>query len=417
MALSLYMNAGPDTTLAKGDPGDETLRRYDFQKAYAAIVALELLKKDTKTIEVFCEQFEDVLVKLENGKFVGIQVKTKDLNLGAFSSGDEPIVKSLTRFVELELSFPGYFERYTIATNTGFSEKPFKHTNIKYLIELAKKGNKEDLIKNYSLGKKIITKISETCACEVDVVISVLAKLSVHPKFANLEKAHLNVIDELRQIDIAKGQTYGVLESISERLYTLISKASGLSECGNDVSVYLKSESSEDAKITSIIEGKRIGKIKLQELIQKEIENPVSLFLKDKPRIADMPRTEGKLVVKMDAGKISSDNVSLAKDHKYSAEAYLISWLHKQSSNSADKKYNQIRLAVKTECIEAYDDERTNDSEFGEAMLKNIRNRLRNRRREEPKTFFECDYEHLMGMVGILTEDCEVWWSEKFEIE
>lgn len=411
------MDNQPDQILSHNDKGDDTLRRYDYQKVYTAIVALQLLKQNTSVDEVFCEQFEDVLVKLKNGKFVGIQVKTQELDLGEFNSGDKAIVKSLTRFVELELLFSGCFERYTIATNTGFSKTTNHHKNIHHLIKLAKEGKKEELMKARSLGKKIITQISKSCKCENDVVIDVLSKVSVHSKYASLQKAYLFLNDELSRIEPVKGQTMGVIESVSDRIYSLISKASALTVNGNDVSVFIGTESPENKQNEEIIAGKRIDKKILERIIEDEVAHPVNLYLKDKPKILDIKKTMERLALKMDAGGISSDNVFLAKDYKYSTETHLISWLHKQTPQEADRRYNQVRLAVKTECQEAYDEEKKPDGDFGEEMLKNLRKRLRNRRIDEPDLFFQCGYEHLLGMAGILTEDCEVWWSKKFKIQ
>ena len=62
--------------------------------------------------EVLCEQHEDILLKLNDGKFAGIQVKTREADLGALTIKDESIVNSLKRFICLENRFPEHFSYY-----------------------------------------------------------------------------------------------------------------------------------------------------------------------------------------------------------------------------------------------------------------------------------------------------------------
>ena len=49
-------------------------------------------------------------------------------------------------------------------------------------------------------------------------------------------------------------------------------------------------------------------------------------------------------------------------------------------------------------------------------MLMDIRRRLKKCFEDEKDNLFGIRYEHLSGFVGLLTEECKVWWSEKFDI-
>ncbi len=118
----------------------------------------------------------------------------------------------------------------------------------------------------------------------------------------------------------------------------------------------------------------------------------------------------------MAAGDVSAQNIRAAKDHKHSAEALLIEWRYKHGASDANRKFDQLKLIVGNECREVYDQVFSEDDSFGQKMLIEIRNRLRNRITREPNLFFGCTYEHLLGIAGILTEMCEVWWSQEFEI-
>ena len=83
---------------------------------------------------------------------------------------------------------------------------------------------------------------------------------------------------------------------------------------------------------------------------------------------------------------------------------------------AADERYQHLKVIVGNECQEAYDLVQREDSPFGQDMLQDVRERIRARHANEPDSFLGCKYEHLLGVVGILTELCDVWWSEPFEV-
>ena len=110
----------PEKELDTEDPGGKTQNRFRFQAAYAAHLAALLLKPETTIEEIYCEQFEDILAKLKNKLYIGIQVKTREKSLGPFKFGDDEIMHSLKRFLKLELKFPHLFTHFIISSNCGF---------------------------------------------------------------------------------------------------------------------------------------------------------------------------------------------------------------------------------------------------------------------------------------------------------
>ena len=121
--------------------------------------------------------------------------------------------------------------------------------------------------------------------------------------------------------------------------------------------------------------------------------------------------------LKMSAGGISIEAIQLAKDHKYSAEALLAGWLYKYEARTATERYEHLSTIVKTECQEAYDKYCHEGDSFGKKMLEDVRKRLRVRHENDRKHLFDCMYEHLLGIAGIETEKCPVWWSKQFKSE
>lgn len=409
------MPKGPDELINKADKGDETLKRYAYQIYYAVQVSLTILDEENEIEEVFCEQIEDILVKKSTGKFIGVQVKTKDLDLGPFKSDEESIVKSIQRFTELDTLFPDLFEKFILATNTGFIQKS-NQTNLNILIDLAKSCNETELTKSRSTGKKIINSITKKLKCNVTDVVNAISKIEVHSKYATLDRIDIFVKDILNKIPFTKNLNLGKQDALVEKLFLLHFKASSLSEESNLVDNYLNNKPAQENSTKQILKGKKIDKSRLLEIINKEKESPISLFLKDSKGIGLIPKSDNIVEIKMDAGKISSESIALMKDLKYSAEEYMAGLIYKVGADEADERYNQVRLIVNNECQEVYDELSQGENEFGIAMLTEVRKRLGTMAKEDKDAVFDSRKEHLLGMSAVLTEECLLWWSEKFEI-
>ena len=93
--------------------------------------------------------------------------------------------------------------------------------------------------------------------------------------------------------------------------------------------------------------------------------------------IDDLPSGMSTLDLKMTAGGISIENISLAKDLKASTEYLLTQWLYKKGKSATDARYQHLRTLTRSECQEAYDRNQSDVSLFGPPMLNDVRGRLR----------------------------------------
>ncbi len=124
--------------MALGDPGDDTGRRFRYQYTYAAVLACGSLDDTTSIEEVFCEHHEDILVKRKSGRYLGVQVKTRDAGGELWKTFDEDILGALAKFVRNDASFPGQFEGFTLATNHQFFTVRDNGNNLPYVLGLAR---------------------------------------------------------------------------------------------------------------------------------------------------------------------------------------------------------------------------------------------------------------------------------------
>ncbi|MEQ8560234.1 MAG: dsDNA nuclease domain-containing protein [Cytophagales bacterium] len=402
----------PNEILDQNDPGDDTLLRYRYQTTCAVIAALQMFNNDLSIDELFCEQFEDYLIK-DDKQFIGTQVKTRNLNDPPFSLKDTTVQKMIERFTGLELSFPNQFSKYTIVSNHGFSKK--QSDSLQRVIELAVKGQSEEILKKRSTTNKLVQTIIKRLKCTDDDVIRTISKINLRGSFASLEGIKQKLVFALREIDFIS-KTSPTLSSLEKLSDVLVAKFFEMSSLGNKEEGLCELFISKKKADANLIDSKRIDKKELKAIVESYLTDPITLTVNIPESIGDIRSTNDKLELKMDKGGIDFHNVGLHKDYKYSAQTYLLSLLYKHGSEESDALYNQVRLIVQTECQESYDENFKGEGGFGTEMLKDVRKRIRERIREEKDKFRGLSYEHVLGIASILTEECTVWWSEKFDL-
>lgn len=403
----------PNEEIDHNDPGDDTLLRYRYQITCAVITALQMFNKEAQIEEIYCEQFEDYLLK-DGTQFIGTQVKTRNLNDSPFGLNDDTSVKMIQRFVSLEIKFPNQFKRFTIVSNHGFAKK--KAISMERIIELAKNGDFIELLKDRTTTKKVINSIVKKLKCTENEVIGAISKIKLKGSFAALADIKQKLVFAIRNIDFV-AKTSPTLTTLEKLADALVMKFFEMSSLGNHEENLNELFVSQKQSNRERIKAKRIGKQQLKEIIVDYLFDPITLAVSVPESISSIRSTNDRLELKMDRGGIDFSNVSLHKDHKYSAQSHLLSSLYKYGSNESDALYNQIRLIVQTECQEAYDENFKTGEKFGNDMLKDVRKRIRSRLNHENEMFKDLSYEHIIGVAAILTEECTVWWSEKFEIE
>ncbi|MGB0385149.1 MAG: dsDNA nuclease domain-containing protein [Ardenticatenaceae bacterium] len=411
----------PDKSLSATDPGDDTQRRYRYQAVYAAIICLDLLDEESEFEEIFCELHEDTLVKKKDGTFIGIQVKTRVPGRELFKSNDKSVIKSLKRFVELSVEYPNHFSRFVLATNYAFWSEEKKSSNLRYLLKLAKEAvetNSNQLTRPLpGYIKKLIKKIDlgPNVSVTSDMILNVLCRVELQddlPKFDDVESRLANQI--LSFYDVGEAG-YDDLLRATKALINKMFEAAALQHVSAKQMYFALYSDPAQARTDAIIDGKRITKQSVEDILTESLFGNTLLSTKNKIEVADLPQGITTLALKMAAGKVSARNIRRIIDFKYSAQILINRWIYK-SPRKANRHYKQLMLIVGNECEEAYDLVQTENKPFGQEMLNEVRQRLRRRLANDPHLFFGCEYEHLLGIVAILTEQCEVWWSEEFTI-
>jgi hypothetical protein len=268
----------PESVLSNDDPGDDIQRRFRYQNTYAAIISLSLLKENSKADCIFCEQHEDVLVKQKDDTFVGIQIKTRD-SKKPYQASDEAIIKSLKRFIKLETQFQGKFSQYVIAVNNGFWQDRKNTNNLPYLLELAKSVIEEGIVPHKSISsfaqkicsndKALSGVVLNSDEAISNLALSVLGKVTLDEKLPGLDDIHERLIKEISQLPNMTQRGYSNLDTIANSLINKMYQAGSLANNSSQpLDFYLLADSTEQRKNT-IIQGKRITKENIQQILQE----------------------------------------------------------------------------------------------------------------------------------------------------
>ena len=397
------------------DRGDDTQRRFRYQHIYAAIYSLKLLDEEPEFIEMYCEHLEDILMKRSDGKFVGMQIKTRETGQEPFKTMDSAVKKSLKRFLKLEKDLGSDFYRYVFVTNGGFWHLKENYNNLPYLIKKVK-SNSDDSILHEPYFSEILKIADGIDGMENNIIFSTLKKLELSSGGPGIDDIQSRLIGLLPQYPDLADRSYHELFELSSKLISKMVEASSLAYTSPDHYYFVLSDDPQSSVNAEILDGKRMTKNKLLSIIQDFISDQAPLRTFDSINTDSLPLGNRKLEIKMIKGDISVANINLAKDYKYSAEALFQKLLYKEQPGSAKELFDSLSLIARTECQEAFDIHFTEEEPFGHDMLQDVRGRIRHRHEQDCCHMFNGTYEHLMGIVSILTEECAVWWSSRFDI-
>lgn len=442
--------SAPDQVLNPRDPGDETRRRYRYQDVRAACYILALFDETEGVVEIVCEQQEDILVKYAHGKFRGVQIKTKEDGSVPLKAGDEEVVKSLQRFIAEEKDFPDQFEQFVLGCNCGFWEEKQNTSNLRHLLEEAKGKSLTDApkkVKDYlrrlcpppkpvkvPKSKKVnpagdaatspvpptpvLGKVGsfETQDQIFERALKVLQKIAAEamPPLTGMVEL---LVARLAKIEfVGKQQTYDDLAAIAEALIGEVFKASSKEHASFKQHYFELCKDPEKARTDSIIEWKRFTRQRAEEVIRKAFKAKTPLS-DNTPFSADtLPNGTRTQQAKMTAGGIVIDDIDEAVQQRQAAEYVLSTWITKHGVQQANVQYQDLRSAVLTESNEARERAKQAGGQYGQSMLRLVKDRIRTLYDKDGSKLHGVRYDQLLGIAGILTEECPLWWSEKFDL-
>lgn len=415
----------PTQVIAWEDPGDETLQNFRYQICYGVVLLVGAISGAGKQYKsVYCEQHDDFLCELANGKFDAVQVKTRKPENGAWKINEDAIMKSIFRFYEMADNFPNFIEGFVIVSNTKYFE-----TDNKDLKEQAKSpkrfcttltdptidlNTKPEFVTNYTKLKEYILS-KGVASINEPLLLSVLKRItwtngpSRDGFFEFITQSHMTQLP---------GVTMWPNQKITKLTTDIVLKIFHASSLfSNQPAAWLVTNDGHDQTVA--IAHKRIQVGHIKDTINSYEEDSLGKYYPnyDTLRLDALDRTLPKLGEKMQEGGISTKHVARLKDYSLAAEEQLLTLINLPGFD--ESTIQQIEAIVEGACDEAqlHAELHKTSPQYGGLMLSTVYTKLREITIHTPKDVFYQRYEFLLGIAGLLSQECRIWWSEEFTLK
>jgi Cap4 dsDNA endonuclease len=405
----------PAEALDKYDPGDELQRNIRYQNACAVIILIETYVGNHQYSSVWCEHHDDILGERLDGLFDFYQIKTRKPENGYWQSNDEEVKNSLKKFVSHSTKFPAKVGKFYFVSNADYLKSGAKDKIGKSPIKLIEsvileKESKTPICEK--LTKRIID-LSTFCECSIDKLKEVLLNTQFIHSPERLSYQDVISHTFLPQIGLCRSLTPSELNALRDELIHAVSTASSLTVENSEQHWYCVHG---DFSTNPFLKAKRISLESFEILIQKHQSVPLrfSKVVKNY-NLKESTNNVSKLEKKFQYAGLN-EQLETMQNRMLAAELKLLE-LANRDPESYEEKANQITALVKGECDDSSLASKLSNPPQRENMLREVLNRLKGISEKRPQMVYNQEYEFLVGIAGILTNECAVWWSEKFDLE
>lgn len=397
------------------DPGDDVQRRFRYQHAYGVILIVGSLAGELEYAHIYCEQHEDLLAAFAGDRFDAYQIKTREPEHGRWKLGDESLRKSLGRFVDLRSRFPEHFKTFKFVSNAKFldSSREPERSPARVARAAREASSLVDLDQPFeeairSLAQKLSTDKKKV---DPDELFEVLARTefitgpSLDDFEAVLSHDHLSRLPELSAAPAFE------LNGIRDELIQKVYQSSSLAVSDPKRHWTPKRDDPDDPYILS----KRVTIDDARQILANG-SGTVFRFapLSDRIRPRDAEQDLSRFELKLNRAGLGA-NLETLRRRTVAAEHHLLALGHAKPDD-VDAVISQLESVVQGICDDALLEASTDDKMFGPRMLRIVTRQLRETARDNPLLVHHNEYECLMGIAGLLTNECKVWWGERFDI-
>lgn len=407
----------PIDKLDKDDPGDDVQLRFHYQHGYGAILAISSITNINDFNDFWFEQFEDILCKDIENLFHYYQIKTRNPELGAWKLSDKALKGSLQKFTKHEEEFSTVSKAYYFVSNTKFLETG---EDVDDKTKLANSPiNFFNTIKTQKLDKMAshykdkFDDLLTACSCTEKVLLDTLKKtnLIIGPSKesidSDLSSIHLFGIDKLKSISMQ------IIHKIRDEIILEIYKAS--SNIISDPRIHLF-----DLAINSpenpIINSKKMTKAYFNEIINNHSSgSDIFRFLPNREVKIGTSRTNSPILTKKLVKAGLSRSLDSMERRTLSAEYNLLE-LSNKNTDYFEEVLGQLESVVLTEHND-YEIMNTNEEGINsKQLMADFVKRMKEISSEEKKRVYGQNHDMLIGISGLLTGECKIWWCEQFDL-
>lgn len=410
----------PAEVLAIGDPGDETQRNFRYQHGYGSILLIAGFSGSLSYKAIWCEHHEDVLAECNDSKFEAFQIKTRRPENGDWDLTDDEVKRSIHRFVKLHLQFGNAITKYAIVSNAEFMKcrwdiadrKKLKKSLVLLLDSVALS---DGAPMTPFLFADVLTSLSEELKCSENDLLAILKKTQLikgppRDNFdTDISHNHLTKCSGCTHMDRA------TLNKIRDEIIQRVYLASSL-----QIDNPLQHLPIENAVAQTVMEGKRLTVDVVQECISGKGE-VVFRYQPYETTLSLESQSEGKPVLQQKMEKGGLENMLKTMTRRVlSTEQSLLEKGYEPGGDTI-KLLTQLESVVQAEFDEAENEVmlelKPDTPDYGRLVYAKFSARLKDLVTRTPELVAYQPYESLIGIGGLLTENCSIWWSEKFKID
>jgi len=378
---------------------------------------MRLITEPAYVKAVICENYEDVLIEHYDGSFVGLQIKTRKLTLSEFKATDDAVQKSLIRFCQLEALFPGTFSSFDFTTNHWFWENAENDKNLPWLLKTLKERRTTKRLRAENPLKKFVDALVQKTGLKKEIVESALCKVILNGYAEPIDTIDMRVISAVGECPSTRKLSYAQNVKIAQEIISNALDAS--SKKLKDATIKLYSAGCEFSEVLDnlLLCGKTISKGDIEAIIDSLSKLSEPLKLSGIISIESLPPHLAVMIQKLDKGGLQAGRIDQMTDLVKSFEFLFIKWVKKYGAEKAQERYVDLLAKVSFDCTESQVEADTKDIPYAPQMYKLLFDRLRKRVADVHDELYGCTPEHMLGAAGVLTQQCKVWWSPKFDVQ
>jgi hypothetical protein len=409
-------STSPVETRDTKDPGDSTQRNFRYQHAYGVMLLVAAKLGNRPYVAIWCEQHEDFLAERTDKKFDGFQIKTSRPENGAWRLSDRELKRALARFVDMITEFGDSIVDLYFVSNTEI-ETVGPHNTNDHLRALCP-GLLLDHVKSCKSASDIsgifkppFLGLQADFGCSADLLFDVLCRVHIilgpsrNEMDAALSHEHIAKLDSCKTLSADK------LNDFRDYLVQKVFSASSLQV--EDPIRHLRPVFSRK-EIDPALVAKRLVVDEVVIYAVDGLPQPFQYIGETQLKLGE-PRPTLVLKQKLEVGGLG-DELDYMRERERSAERHLLEDVVRRPERYPDLM-KQIEQVVLGECREAHLRARLNPTPYGPAMMIDVQDRLKRIAAEETSLIGDHSYECLIGMAGLLTSDCLVWWSPRFALK
>ena len=365
---------------------------------------------------IWCEQHEDLLAQRQDGLYDGYQIKTARPEGGAWKLTDEDLIKSIGRFVDLVNVFGPKIGSLYFVSNAEWDEVTPENKNDRrrgrcpelFLRQVQGCSTPTDIFEPYA---KAFRDLQKDCSCEADELFAALKQVDLilgpsrREMEASLAHQHLPQLAECQSLSPEE------LDAICDSLVARVHRAASL-QVTNPIRHLRAFISPTDPD--PVLLAKRIMVADVEVRAQIAGEMPEYEFVGE-PTIQLSAGLAGNVInQKLDRADLVGQ-IDYMRGRARSAEYKLIKDVHRRP-DAFPKLLVQIEERVYGEAMEAQLQARQQPAPYGPAMLMEVQSRLKRLAETDAAAIGRHEYDCLIGVAGLLTNACRIWWGPRFPI-